>query len=102
MRSPYYVILAGTGLQAERAEFHDLLLDNLVGDWHVERKFGGGRHGRESNRARSGCSAILFRRIASIASSEDAGKAGNRESIWRWAKKNQCRARDREQLRVCD
>jgi hypothetical protein len=38
-----FVILAGSGLAAERAEFRDALLDNLVGDWHVERKFGNGR-----------------------------------------------------------
>jgi hypothetical protein len=38
-----FVILSGAGWGAERAEFHDALLDNLVGDWHVERKFGSGR-----------------------------------------------------------
>jgi Protein of unknown function (DUF1579) len=37
------VILTGTLLGAERLEFHDRLLDNLVGDWHVERKLGSGR-----------------------------------------------------------
>jgi hypothetical protein len=37
------VILVGTALATERTAFHDALLDNLVGDWHVERKFGDGR-----------------------------------------------------------
>ncbi len=38
-----FVILVGAGWGVERAELHDALLDNLIGDWHVERKFGGGR-----------------------------------------------------------
>jgi hypothetical protein len=38
-----FVILAATGLGAERAKFEDALLDNLVGDWRVERKFDSGR-----------------------------------------------------------
>ena len=38
-----FVILAAPGLGAERAKFEDALLDNLVGDWRVERKFGSGR-----------------------------------------------------------
>jgi hypothetical protein len=38
-----FVILAATGLGAERAEFQDTLLDNLVGDWRVDRKFGSDR-----------------------------------------------------------
>jgi Protein of unknown function (DUF1579) len=37
------VILTPGVLRAERATFQDALLDNLVGDWHVERKFGNGR-----------------------------------------------------------
>jgi hypothetical protein len=37
------VILVGTALATERTAFHDALLDNLVGDWHVEREFGDGR-----------------------------------------------------------
>lgn len=40
-------LLIGTALAAEsvggRNEFRDVLLDNLVGDWHIERKFGNGR-----------------------------------------------------------
>jgi hypothetical protein len=38
-----FVILTLSDLSAERAKFEDALLDNLVGDWHVERKFGSGR-----------------------------------------------------------
>lgn len=42
-----FVILAGS-LWADRAKFQDALLDNLVGDWHVERKFGSGRTGENT------------------------------------------------------
>jgi Protein of unknown function (DUF1579) len=38
-----FVIFAAGNLWADRAKFQDALLDNLVGDWHVERKFGSGR-----------------------------------------------------------
>jgi hypothetical protein len=38
-----FVMLAGADLNAERGQFRDPLLDNLVGDWRVERKFGSGR-----------------------------------------------------------
>src|SRR5213592_1039505 len=37
------VVSAGMSSGAERTKFQDTLLDNLVGDWHVERKFGSGR-----------------------------------------------------------
>jgi len=38
------VMLTAADVNAERAVFRDPLLDNLVGDWRVERKFGSGRH----------------------------------------------------------
>jgi hypothetical protein len=38
-----FVVLTAVVLSAERAKFQDALLDNLVGDWRVERKFGSGR-----------------------------------------------------------
>jgi hypothetical protein len=37
------MILTTVDLDAQRPTFQDALLDNLVGDWHVERKFGSGR-----------------------------------------------------------
>ena len=37
------MIVAIGGFGAERAPLRDPLLDNLVGDWQVERKFGSGR-----------------------------------------------------------
>jgi uncharacterized protein DUF1579 len=36
-------MLAAADLNAERPQFSDALLDNLVSDWRVERKFGSGR-----------------------------------------------------------
>jgi hypothetical protein len=38
-----FVILTAAILNAERAKFQDAPLDNLVGDWRVDRKFGSGR-----------------------------------------------------------
>jgi hypothetical protein len=42
-----FLLLLGSAVAAEsdpaRGEFRDTFLDNLVGDWHVERKFGNGR-----------------------------------------------------------
>jgi uncharacterized protein DUF1579 len=38
-----FVMLAAADLNAERPQFSDALLDNLVSDWRVERKFGSGR-----------------------------------------------------------
>lgn len=42
-----FLLLLGSAVAAEsdpaRGEFRDSFLDNLVGDWHVERKFGNGR-----------------------------------------------------------
>jgi hypothetical protein len=42
-----FLLLLGSAVAAEsdpaRGEFRDAFLDNLVGDWHVERKFGNGR-----------------------------------------------------------
>jgi hypothetical protein len=42
-----FLLLLGSAVAAEsdpaRGQFRDTFLDNLVGDWHVERKFGNGR-----------------------------------------------------------
>lgn len=46
-----FVILTATVLNAERAKFQDALLDNLVGDWRIERKFGSGRTAENTVRA---------------------------------------------------
>jgi Protein of unknown function (DUF1579) len=46
-----FVILTATVLNAERAKFQEALLDNLVGDWRIERKFGSGRTAENTVRA---------------------------------------------------
>jgi len=50
-----FLLLLGSAVAAEsdpaRGEFRDAFLDNLVGDWHVERKFGNGRTAENTLRA---------------------------------------------------